>query len=302
VDLYLRKKRWKLFLFGAAIVIVGVSLYFTNILVGEIRKDERRNVEIWAEAIHQKADLVNFTNKLFEKMQDEERKRASIVAEAQKQVLLAPINTDLNFYTNIIQNNTTIPVIITDKNGNITNARNVNFSLDTVKRLEGALLKEFSVYPPIVSNYLPPDPSMVLYLYYKDSNIFTELRTVLNDLIRSFFSEVVLNSASVPVIITDSTKRNVIQSGNILASRMNDTAFVTGMLKSMASQNQPIQVNIAGTGIRYIFYRDSFLLMQLRYYPYIQFFVIGLFLVIAYLMFSYARRSEQNQVWVGWNC
>jgi two-component system, sporulation sensor kinase D len=299
VDLYLRKKRWKLFLFGAAIAIVGVSLYYTNILVEEIRKDERRNVEIWAEAIHQKADLVNFTNKLFEKMKDEERKRASIVAEAQKQVLLAPINTDLNFYTNIIQNNTTIPVIITDRNGNITNARNVNFSLDTVKRLEGALLKEFSVYPPIVSNYLPPDPNMVLYLYYKDSNIFTELRTVLNDLIRSFFSEVVLNSASVPVIITDSTKRAVIQSGNIPENKMNDTAFVTEMLHSMASQNLPIQVNIAGTGIRYIFYRDSFLLMQLRYYPYIQFVVIGLFLFIAYLLFSYARRSEQNQVWVG---
>ena len=299
MDLYLRKKRWKLFLFGVAIAIVGVSLYFTNVLVSEIRKDERKNVEIWAEAIHRKADLVNFTNKLFEKMQDEERKRASIVAEAQKQVLLAPINTDLNFYTNIIQNNTTIPVIITDKNGNITNARNVNFSLDTVKKLEGALLKEFSVYPPIVSNYLPPDPSMVLYLYYKDSNIFTELRTVLNDLIRSFFSEVVLNSASVPVIITDSTKRNVIQSGNILENKMSDTAYVRSMLSSMASQNQPIQVNIAGTGIRYIFYRDSFLLMQLRYYPYIQFFVIGLFLIIAYMMFSYARRSEQNQVWVG---
>jgi len=299
VDLYQQKKRWKLFLFGVAIAIVGVSLYFTNVLVSEIRKDERKNVEIWAEAIHRKADLVNFTNKLFEKMQDEERKRASIVAEAQKQVLLAPINTDLNFYTNIIQNNTTIPVIITDKNGNITNARNVNFSLDTVKKLEGALLKEFSVYPPIVSNYLPPDPSMVLYLYYKDSNIFTELRTVLNDLIRSFFSEVVLNSASVPVIITDSTKRNVIQSGNILENKMSDTAYVRSMLSSMASQNQPIQVNIAGTGIRYIFYRDSFLLMQLRYYPYIQFFVIGLFLIIAYMMFSYARRSEQNQVWVG---
>ena len=299
MDLYQRKKRWKLFLFGAAVAIIGISLYYTNILVDEIRKDERRNVEVWAEAIHQKAEMVNFTNKLFERMKEEERKRASIVAEAQKQVLLAPINSDLNFYTNIIQNNTTIPVIITDRFGNITNARNVDFSLDTVKRLEGTLLKEFSVYPPIVSNYFPPDPEMVLYLYYKDSNIFTELRNVLNDLIRSFFSEVALNSASVPVIITDSTKRNIIQSGNIPENKMKDSAFVNSMLKSMSAQNKPIQVNIAGTGIRYIFYRDSFLLMQLRYYPYVQFIVIGLFLFIAYLLFSYARKSEQNQVWVG---
>jgi hypothetical protein len=68
VDIYLRKKRWKWILFGAAIVIVGVSLYFTNILVNEIRKDERKNVEIWADAIHRKADMVNFTNKLFEQI------------------------------------------------------------------------------------------------------------------------------------------------------------------------------------------------------------------------------------------
>jgi len=48
-----------------------------------------------------------------------------------------------------------------------------------------------------------------IYLYYKDSNIFTELKQVIDDLIKSFFSEVVLNSASVPVIITDSTGRMV---------------------------------------------------------------------------------------------
>jgi hypothetical protein len=53
------------------------------------------------------------------------------------------------------------------------------------------------------------------------------------------------------------------------------------------------------TGTRYIFYQDSFLLIQLKYYPFVQLTVIGLFLLIGYLLFSYARRSEQNQVWVG---
>ena len=75
MDLYLRKKRWKLILFATAVLIVAASLYYTNILVNEIRKDERKNVEIWAEAIHQKADLVNFTNNLFEQIKNEERKK-----------------------------------------------------------------------------------------------------------------------------------------------------------------------------------------------------------------------------------
>ena len=37
----------------------------------------------------------------------------------------------------------------------------------------------------------------------------------------------------------------------------------------------------------------------MKYYPYAQFFIIGLFLLVAYLLFSTSRKSEQNQVWVG---
>ena len=60
-----------------------------------------------------------------------------------------------------------------------------------------------------------------------------------------------------------------------------------------------IEIQLAGQGRKYIFYKDSVLLTQLFYYPYIQFVVIGLFLLIAYFLFSTARKSEQNQVWVG---
>jgi two-component system, sporulation sensor kinase D len=296
VDIYLQKKRWKWILFGTAVLIVGVSLYFTNILVNEIRKDERKNVEIWADAIHRKADMVNFTNKLFEQIKDEERRRVGILAEANKLLIEAPPSMDLTFPLNIISQNTSIPVIQTDQNGVITSYRNVILP-DSVKVLDGELKKMFSVYPPVIVKYFRNNK---IYLYYKDSNIFTDIRNVLDDLIKSFFSEVVLNSASVPVIITDSTKTKVIEFGNIPENnKMNDPEFVHATLRSMASHNAPIVVTFPDIGTRYIFYEDSFLLTQLRYYPYIQLGVIGLFLFVAYLLFSYARRSEQNQVWVG---
>ena len=280
-------------MFAFAVLIVAASLYYTSILVAEIRKDERKNVEIWAEAIHQKADLVNFTNNLFEQIKNEERKRVSIVAEAQRRIIKATSNEDLNFFLSIIGENNTIPVIITDENGKIMNARNIR--IDSVKYLEGNLKKEFSIYPPIVVKYLDTQ----IFLYYTDSNIFSQLKKVLDDLIRSFFSEVVLNSASVPVIITDSTRQNVYQCGNIPASKVQDKAWIAQTLKSMASQNTPIRVDLADTGVHYIYYQDSFLLTQLKYYPVVQFGVIAVFLLIAYLLFSYARKSEQNQVWVG---
>jgi signal transduction histidine kinase len=296
VDIYLRKKRWKLILFAVAVVIVAGSLYYTNILVNEIRKDERRNIEIWADAIHRKADLVNFTNKLFDQIKTEERKRVILLAEAQRRIIRATTNEDLNFFLSIIANNTSIPVVQIDKDRNIVSARNVSFDLDSVKRFEGDLEKAFSVYPPIVVNYYQDKK---IYLYYKDSNIFTEIKTVLDDLMRSFFSEVVINSASVPVIITDSTGRNVFDYGNIPKEKIKDTMWVRETLEHMESQNTPIKVDLADTGVHYIFYQDSALLTQLQYYPIVQFGVIAIFLFIAYLLFSYARRSEQNQVWVG---
>lgn len=301
MDIYLRKRRWKLGLFAIAIIIVAASLYYTNILVNEIRKDERKNVAIWADAIHHKADLVNVTNKLFEQIKDEERRRVVTLAEAQRRIITSVSNEDLNFFLEIISNNTTIPVIITDDNGKISFTRNVKQGKDSLNtligaKLDGQLKKEFTKYSPIIVRYYR---DKMLFLYYTDSNIFTELKKVIDDLVRSFFSEVVLNSASVPVIITDSTGKNWTSYGNIPKMKMENPVFVEKTLNSMASHNAPIKVNLANTGVHLIYFEDSFLLRQLQYYPYVQLAVIAVFLFIAYLLFSYARKSEQNQVWVG---
>jgi signal transduction histidine kinase len=67
----------------------------------------------------------------------------------------------------------------------------------------------------------------------------------------------------------------------------------------MQTQNEPIEIEVADRGKNYIFYKDSYVLTQLRYFPYIQLVIIGIFLLVAYLIFSTSRRSEQNQVWVG---
>ena len=122
---------------------------------------------------------------------------------------------------------------------------------------------------------------------------------MLDNLIESFFSEVVRNSASVPVIVTDSTRKQIFEYGNLDSTRVNDSAYLKRTIADMAAENDPIVIDLVGQGKKYIFYKDSALLTQLVYYPYIQFSVIGLFFLIAYFLFSTARRSEQNQVWVG---
>ncbi|MBN8682218.1 MAG: HAMP domain-containing histidine kinase [Chitinophagales bacterium] len=48
-----------------------------------------------------------------------------------------------------------------------------------------------------------------------------------------------------------------------------------------------------------VYYSHSNLLRYLNWYPYVQLFLIALFIAFGYLGFSSARRAEENQVWLG---
>ncbi len=271
-------------------------MLYSNWLVSKMSEDEKQKIEIWADAIQQKALLVNYTNNYFDRVIDEEKRRAQLLAKAYNKLLAAPPEEDLTFYLEIISNNKTIPCIITDENGHINGAVNVDFKVDTVPYLNGKLKEEFSVYKPIAVNYYK---NKWMYLYYKESNLYIDLHVMLTDLIKSFFNEVVDNSASVPVIVADSSKTNIIAYGNIDTNRLFDEQFIQRTISQMEKENKPIEINISGYGKSYVFYQESSFLKQLRFFPIIQFVLIGLFIIIAYILFSSARKSEQNQVWVG---
>ncbi|NOX47836.1 MAG: HAMP domain-containing histidine kinase [Chlorobi bacterium] len=296
MNIYAKKRRWKWILFGLAVAIVAVSLWYTNILVRKIANTERDNVRIWAETIYKKAELVNYTNQFFTQIQNEERKRMELMADAYRIVTVMENSDVLSFFIKFINENTNIPVILTDAHGKIKSIVNVDFDMDTVSYLRGRLKDEFTVYPPVRIDYLEDQHD---YLYYKNSRLFSELRRVIDDLTDSFLSEIVINAASVPVIITDSTMTKVIEYGMLDPKKAQDSVYIMETLDHMAFDNDPLEINIPQQGKRYIFYQDSELLTRMMVFPYLQLGIIAFFLFIAYVMFSSARKSEQNQVWVG---
>jgi hypothetical protein len=296
MNIYTRRKRWNWILFAVAVIIVTASLWYTNILVNKVARSERKNVRIWADAIQRKANLVAYTDSFFEQIREEERKKAEILADAWKNMNSELDSEVLDIYYKIITGNQTIPVIMTHENDSIIHARNVNEEVSKYDILSGELKKEFTVYDPIRIEYLPGEFQI---LYFKESNIYTELRQVLSDLNESFLSEVVENAVSVPVIITDSLQKEVLVSGNLQGGDTQDSLFLANTLEEMAGENDPIEITLAGNEKRYIFYKSSALQTQLLIYPYVQFGVIGLFLLFTYFLFSSSRRSEQDRVWVG---
>ena len=296
MNIYTKQKRWNWVLFAIAVVIVTGSLWYTNILVKKIARSERNNVRIWANAIQRKANLVTYTETFFEIIREEERKRAEILADASKNMMGEVSSEVLDIYYKIIKGNHTIPVIMTKDNDSIIHARNIDDSVYLYDVLEGDLKKEFTVYKPIRIEYLPGEFQI---LYFKESLVYTDLRQVLNDLNESFLQDVVENAVSVPVIITDSSMQTVLVSGNIEGDNPEDSLLLARTLKQMASENEPLEITLMGKEKSFIFYKSSSLQMQLRVYPYVQFGVIGLFLLITYILFSASRRSEQDRVWVG---
>jgi hypothetical protein len=293
MNLYSTKQRWKIFLLALASVIVIITLWYSNHIAERIRAEERQKVELWSEAIKRRAELVVFTQKLFDELKTEERKRVDLLGQAYYIISEAPENADLTFISNLISNNSTIPVLLFDDKGNLTISANLD-DADTNK-----------VYIDSLMTAAKSKNNMVLLtqvgqkIYYDDSRLFRQLQTTMNDLINSFISETVINSASVPVVVTDSTQTVILKKGNIDTLSFATTETMRAKLAEMKLANPPIEVVLPGQGKQYIFYEDSAVLKQLQLFPVLQLILIGVFLLSSYLIFSTFRKAEQNQVWVG---
>ncbi len=117
------------------------------------------------------------------------------------------------------------------------------------------------------------------------------------------FQEIIEANSSIPVILTDA-KGEPISFKNLpideTAPKEQQQKLLQYHLKIMKSQYNPIVVEYPGLNFKnYIYYENSSLLTQLKYYPYFQLSAITVFILIAYFAFSYSRKTEQNKVWVG---
>ena len=96
-----RIRQVKILLVIAAVVIAVVSLLVSHYLVRDLQREERAKMETWAEALR-------------------------ALNEADE-------STDLTLVLNVIQGNNTIPVIVMDSAGTVTDYRNIHMDEDTAE-------------------------------------------------------------------------------------------------------------------------------------------------------------------------
>ena len=133
-----------------------------------------------------------------------------------------------------------------------------------------------------------------------------------NDFLNYVFA--VRDSLTVPAIIVDEkgnfittkgldTGKTYIQLPAAIgekdkSAKKYDLGYFKAELESMKAQHDPIRLKVLGDNW-YVYYQDSFVLRQLKIFPYVQLSVIAIFLALAYTAFNSSRKSEQDQVWVG---
>ncbi|MFQ3576167.1 MAG: HAMP domain-containing sensor histidine kinase [Cytophagales bacterium] len=117
------------------------------------------------------------------------------------------------------------------------------------------------------------------------------------------FQEIIEANNSIPVILTDENKNPISQKNLKIPKHYSSderNKFLLRKVSEMEGKYEPIMVKIDGIDfVNYIFYEDSDLLKQLKYFPYAQLSAIAILMLLSYWALNYTRKSEQNKVWVG---
>lgn len=294
MNLYSNKQRWKLFVLLTALVIAGITMWYSNNIANKIRAEEQLKVKLWSEAIQKRAELVSYTQTLFESLKEEENNKADLLVEAYNILNDPPEGMDLHLVSRVMFTNKTIPLLFYRDDSLLFSINLPPEKKDDRSYVDSLKQVMMSKNDPIVFT-----EGGGITVYFNESKRFQELQDVMQDLIDSFISETVINSASVPVILTDSTQTQVVRFHQVDSLDLATPQKLASTLTKMSKQNEPIAVPLPDKGVHYIFFEDSVLLTQLQYFPMVQLILIGVFLLVAYLIFSTFRKAEQNQVWVG---
>jgi nitrogen fixation/metabolism regulation signal transduction histidine kinase len=113
----------------------------------------------------------------------------------------------------------------------------------------------------------------------------------------SFYGKIIESNTTIPVFLADET--GYIGFRNIDTSIVKNKKKLQAYFEELKSEMQPIEMKISDDYSQYVYYDESTTLKQLKVYPFYQLGIVGLFVIVSYFAFSYSRRSEQNQVWVG---
>lgn len=120
-----------------------------------------------------------------------------------------------------------------------------------------------------------------------------------------FFFNEVIKKADYPIIYTDLQGNpqswvNISAKLDSLSSlSKNDSLFLYGYLEEIKSQNEPISITYQQTILGYYYYGFPPEINKIKTLPFFAIVIAIIFILFGYLGFTYIKRSEQRNIWVG---
>lgn len=303
-DIYSKKQRWKLILFFLASSIILGSIYLSNAMVSKIADREQAKAKQWAQTIQKKVALLNITKKTFESLENREKQRIQLVVDAIKTIMNPSelsMNQDLDFAMKIRDGNKDIPMVILDDRNLISSFSNIDFKSDSLElsanhKKRDSLLQEKALQWKKEQRFFTIEvfEGVNFMLTYDQSQSLKSLRFQSDSILHAFNKDLIKDTRLMPVVLMDQNKKRIIAS-NIEGGKVWDG----NQLKAFQAHYPPIKIDLGKDGLQWLYYDLSPELKQLKWFPYLQFGIIAVIVLIGYLVFSTFRRAEQNQVWAG---
>jgi hypothetical protein len=203
MHLYESGQKFKFFFIITAAIIAVVSVWVTNILVENLSKEERKKIETWAESVR----LLSLQ---------------TVDTETDTEV----INAYNNLLLRIVEDNITIPLLLTDENDEILLHKNITLPKGNEELFLQKKLTQFkSQNTPIV---LEMEDQIHQYVYYDESKVlkqlfifpYVQLLIVFGFIIISFFALSSTKKAEQNKVWVGLSKETAHQLGTPISSLM----------------------------------------------------------------------------------
>ncbi|GHT11565.1 two-component sensor histidine kinase [Bacteroidia bacterium] len=153
---YKSGKTFRYFFIISAVIIAIASVWVTNVLVNKLKEEERKKIEIWAESVALIASQALLEDTNSESFNND-----------------YAINYD-KLLMNLIEGNTTIPVILIDNSGKESESKNIQIPEENKDEYLKSKIKKFAdKHDPIE---IKSDENHISYVYYDDSTVLKQLQ------------------------------------------------------------------------------------------------------------------------------
>lgn len=111
----------------------------------------------------------------------------------------------------------------------------------------------------------------------------------------SLVLSILQGNSSIPAILHDEQSDRLV-SHNIRLPKEDTVSVLREKMVQFSRRHEPVKLKELD---QTLYFDDSYTLKKLQLFPYIQLFVIALFVALAFFALNRSQRAEQNSVWVG---